>query len=612
MRLGLRIILSFLLFVIGFIPFPIPYLNFALFMASYLLVGYSVWWEAIQNIFKGEIFDEKFLMTLATIGAFAIGLYPEAVAVMLFYQVGEYFQDRAVDKSKKSIASLMELRPDSAVVLRNGKTKTVDPNSVQVGEMIVVKSGEKIPLDGVVVSGDSFLDTKALTGESVLRKVTVDDSVLSGCINGEGLLQIKVTKPFGESTVHKILDLVEHASSQKTKSENFITKFSRIYTPIVVLSALLLALIPPLITHDSYSVWLYRALSFLVVSCPCALVLSIPLSFFGGIGAASKIGVLVKGSNYLELLAKTDIMVFDKTGTLTEGVFAVQKVIPEGISSQELLYYAKGAEYYSNHPIALSIKAYDSKTPDSKKIKDVKEKSGFGVKAVVDGKQVLVGNQKWMTENKVLFSPTKEVGTVLYVSINGIYRGTIIIADQLKPHLENFIPSLKAQGISQTVLLTGDRLEIAQAVSKKLKIDTCYAPLLPQEKVTKMEALLKKKKQNTYLAFVGDGINDAPVLARSDLGIAMGGLGSDAAIEAADIVLLEDDPNKIVTCLQIAKRTLRIVHFNIFFVLLVKVIILLLSALGIMNLWISIFGDVGVTVLATLNALRVLNVKKSS
>ncbi len=610
MKKGLKIIISIVLFLLSLIPFPYSYINFIFLFLSYLVVGGEVLLEAGQNLFKKQIFDETFLMSLATIGAFLIGCYEEAVVVMLLYQVGEFFQDYAVDKSKKSIQSLMALKPDIAQVIRDGKTIKVDPKEVKVGEKILVGIGEKVPLDGVVVKGSSYLDTKALTGESVLKTVKVKEAILSGCINMESPLEVEVTVPFETSTVSKILALVENASSKKTKSENFITRFSKVYTPIVVFIALLLAFVPPLLFNGSWHTYLYRALSFLVVSCPCALVISIPLSFFAGMGASSQIGVLVKGSNYLERLSKTKIIVFDKTGTLTEGVFEVVEVSPVGISKEDFLYYSATSEYYSHHPIATSIKTYYKKEIDPKDIKNVKEKAGYGVEAFINDKKILVGNEKFMKKEGISFEKSNSVGTIAYVAINGTYKGNIVIADKIKPRLKSFVSNLRKEGIEKTVLLTGDKLLPSRKVAEDLKIDECYPELLPQDKVQIIEDLKRELDDDTYLAFVGDGLNDAAVLAMADVGISMGGLGSDAAIDQSDIVILEDDPTKIVPCLKISKKTMGIVHFNIIFVLLVKALILLLSALGITHLWISIFGDVGVTVLASLNALRILNVKK--
>ena len=608
---GIKILIAFILFIIAItVPFTNEVVNNVIFFISYLIVGLEVLVEAIKNIFKGEVFDENFLMTLATIGAFAIGEYPEGVAVMLFYQVGELFQSYAIDRSRKSISSLMDIRPDYANVERNGEIEKLDPHEVKIGEIIVVKPGEKIPLDGVVVEGNSMLDTRALTGESVPREVRENDEVLSGCINQNGLLKIKVTKEFGESTVSKILDLVENASSKKSKSENFITKFARYYTPTVVIIALILAIIPPLVIADaSFSDWIYRALSFLVVSCPCALVISIPLSFFGGIGGASKIGILIKGSNYIEALSNTEIAVFDKTGTLTEGVFEVQKVNAIGISEEELIRIAAYAENYSNHPISRSVKKAYKGEIDESVISNPEELSGKGIVATIENKKVFVGNEKLMDEQDIKFERCKEVGTILYVAINGEYVGYIVIADKIKDDSFKAIKDLKAINIKQTVMLTGDRKNIAEDVAKKLGIDKVYSELLPDGKVEKVKELMKQKSEKGKLAFVGDGINDAPVLALADIGVAMGGLGSDAAIEAADVVIMTDEPSKIGKAIKLSKKTMRIVKENIVFSIFVKVLVLILSALGLSTMWEAVFADVGVSVIAILNALRMLAVK---
>ncbi len=608
---ALRIVIALVLFVIALtVNFSNELINDVIFIVSYLIVGLEILKEAIENIFKGEIFDENFLMSVATIGAFAIGEFPEAVAVMLFYQVGEFFQDYAVDKSRKSISSLMDIRPDFANVIRDGKIEKVNPNEVNIGDTIVIKPGEKVPLDGKIVEGKTSLDTKALTGETLPRDAKEGDEVLSGCINIEGLIKVEVTKAFGESTVSKILDLVENASNKKSKSENFITKFSKYYTPTVVIIALLLAIIPPLIIEGAtFSDWIYRALSFLVVSCPCALVISIPLSFFGGIGGASKIGVLIKGSNYLEALADTEIVVFDKTGTLTKGVFEVQKVSPVGISKDELLKIAVYAENYSNHPISKSLKeAYNNAIDESKIIK-TQELPGLGIMAQIDKKDALVGNEKLMKEKHIDFTKTNDIGTILYIAIDGVYAGYILIADKIKDDSATAIQSLKKNKINQIVMLTGDRKEVGEAVAKQLGINKVYAELLPDGKVEKVEELMKTKSEKGKLAFVGDGINDAPVLALADIGIAMGGLGSDAAIEAADIVIMTDETSKISKAINLSKRTMRIVKENIIFAIGVKILVLILSAFGISTLWQAVFADVGVSVIAVLNALRVLRVK---
>lgn len=586
------------------------WLQIALFIISYIIVGEDVVKRAVKNIFKGQVFDENFLMSIATIGAFFIGEYPEGVAVMLFYQVGELFQSYAVGKSRKSIASLMDIRPDYANVKKGDELVKVDPDEVQIGDIIVIKVGEKIPLDGKVIEGSSTIDTSALTGESVPREVEVGSDILSGCININGVITAEVTQEFGESTVSKILDLVENASSKKSNSEQFITKFARYYTPVVVIIAVFLAIIPPLVIDGAtFSDWIYRALAFLVVSCPCALVISIPLSFFGGIGGASKKGVLVKGSNYLEALAETEIVVFDKTGTLTKGVFNVQEIHPEGVSKEELLELTAHAESYSNHPISLSLKRAYSKEIDNGRISDVEEISGHGVIATVDGKKVMVGNIKLMKMMDIPYFKGELIGTIVHVAVNNKYIGYIVIADEVKEDSAQAIKELKAANIKQTVMLTGDNKSIGSKVAKELGLDKVYAELLPADKVEKLEELFSQKSKKGKLAFVGDGINDAPVLARADIGIAMGGLGSDAAIEAADVVIMTDEPSKIATTMKISKKTLKIAHQNIVFAIGIKIIVLILSAFGITTMWAAIFADVGVTIIAVLNAFRALNVK---
>jgi cadmium-exporting ATPase len=586
------------------------WLQIALFIISYIIVGEDVVKRAVKNIFKGQVFDENFLMSIATIGAFFIGEYPEGVAVMLFYQVGELFQSYAVGKSRKSIASLMDIRPDYANVKKGDELVKVDPDEVQIGDIIVIKAGEKIPLDGKVIEGSSMIDTSALTGESVPREVEVGSDILSGCININGVITAEVTKEFGESTVSKILDLVENASSKKSNSEQFITKFARYYTPVVGIIAVFLAIIPPLVIDGAtFSDWIYRALAFLVVSCPCALVISIPLSFFGGIGGASKKGVLVKGSNYLEALAETEIVVFDKTGTLTKGVFNVQEIHPEGVSKEELLELTAHAESYSNHPISLSLKRAYSKEIDNGRISDVEEISGHGVIATVDGKKVMVGNIKLMKMMDIPYFKGELIGTIVHVAVNNKYIGYIVIADEVKEDSAQAIKELKAANIKQTVMLTGDNKSIGSKVAKELGLDKVYAELLPADKVEKLEELFSQKSKKGKLAFVGDGINDAPVLARADIGIAMGGLGSDAAIEAADVVIMTDEPSKIATTMKISKKTLKIAHQNIVFAIGIKIIVLILSAFGITTMWAAIFADVGVTIIAVLNAFRALNVK---
>lgn len=586
------------------------WLQIALFIISYIIVGGDVVKRAVKNIFKGQVFDENFLMSIATIGAFFIGEYPEGVAVMLFYQVGELFQSYAVGKLRKSIASLMDIRPDYANVKKGDELVKVDPDEVQIGDIIVIKAGEKIPLDGKVIEGSSMIDTSALTGESVPREVEVGSDILSGCININGVITAEVTKEFGESTVSKILDLVENASSKKSNSEQFITKFARYYTPVVVIIAVFLAIIPPLVIDGAtFSDWIYRALAFLVVSCPCALVISIPLSFFGGIGGASKKGVLVKGGNYLEALAETEIVVFDKTGTLTKGVFNVQEIHPEGVSKEELLELTAHAESYSNHPISLSLKRAYSKEINNGRISDVEEISGHGVIATVDGKKVMAGNIKLMKMMDIPYFKGELIGTIVHVAVNNKYIGYIVIADEVKEDSAQAIKELKAANIKQTVMLTGDNKSIGSKVAKELGLDKVYAELLPADKVEKLEELFSQKSKKGKLAFVGDGINDAPVLARADIGIAMGGLGSDAAIEAADVVIMTDEPSKIATAMKISKKTLKIAHQNIVFAIGIKIIVLILSAFGIATMWAAIFADVGVTIIAVLNAFRALNVK---
>lgn len=609
---GIKIIIALILFLIALIiNFNNQWINTTIYIISYIIVGLEIVKKAIRNIMRGKLFDENFLMTVATIGAFGIGEFPEAVAVMLFYQVGELFQSYAVDKSRKSISSLMDIRPDFANVERDGKPQKVDPDDVKIGEIIIVKPGEKVPLDGYIKEGKSSLDTKALTGESLPREVAEGEEVLSGSINLNGVIKIEVTKEYGESTVSKILDLVENASSKKSKSENFITKFAQYYTPMVVIIAVILAIIPPLIIKDAtFSDWLYRALSFLVVSCPCALVISIPLSFFGGIGGASKMGILIKGSNYLEQLANTEIMVFDKTGTLTEGVFEVQKIEAIDISQEELLKIVAYSENYSNHPISLSVKKAYAKEIDEKQIIKTEELSGRGIVARIGEQDVLVGNEKWMHEKQINFTKCDEIGTILYVAIEGKYAGYIVIADKIKEDTKKAIHDLKKNNIKQIVMLTGDRKDVGEGVAEKLELDQVYTELLPDGKVEKVESLLKEKSEKGKLAFVGDGINDAPVLAISDIGIAMGGLGSDAAIEAADVVLMTDEPSKIVNALHLSKRTMRIVKENIVFAIFIKVLVLVLSAFGLSTMWEAVFADVGVSVIAIINALRVLRGKE--
>ena len=587
----------------GHVSLPV---ELGVLIVAYIILGWDVVWQAVKNITRGQIFDEHFLMSLSTIGAFAIGEYPEAVAVMLFYQVGEFFQSLAVKRSRKSISDLMDIRPDSATVRRNGELVVVAPETVSIGELIVVKPGEKIPLDGIVTEGESMLDTRALTGESVPRSIRKGEEALSGCVNQSGVLTIKVTKSFGESTVTKIIDLVENASSRKAPTENFITTFARYYTPIVVGMAAILAIIPPVIL-GGWSEWLRRGFVFLIVSCPCALVISIPLTFFGGIGAASKRGVLVKGSNYLEALNKVSVVVFDKTGTLTKGVFKVVDITVEfGFTKEQVLEYAAQAESYSNHPIAKSIQEAFGKTIDQSVLSGYEEISGHGIRVLIGGKRVLAGNSKLMDSEKVSYAACQSAGTKVYIAVDGRYAGCIVIADEVKDDSQNAIASLKKIGVEKTVMLTGDDEKIGKAVAEQLGLDEYYAQLLPDQKVEKLEYLDQHKTKGSKLAFVGDGINDAPVLARADVGIAMGGLGSDAAIEAADVVLMTDEPSKLVDAIDVAKATKRIVMQNIIIALGIKSVFLILGALGIAGMWEAVFGDVGVTIIAVLNAMRIL------
>lgn len=579
-----------------------------IFLAAYGVTGWDVLWRAVRNIARGKIFDENFLMSIATVGAFVLGEYPEGVAVMLFYQVGEWFQGYAVHRSRRSIAELMDIRPDYANVERDGQTLRVDPEEVAIGETILVKPGEKIPLDGEVIQGSSTLDTAALTGESLPREAGPGTEVLSGCINGGGLLRIRVTKHFGESTVSKILEMVENASSKKARSENFITRFAKYYTPVVVIAAALLAVVPPLVVPGAqFAEWVHRALIFLVISCPCALVISVPMSFFGGIGGASRQGILVKGSNYLEMLAQSEIVVLDKTGTLTKGNFQVTEVRPEdGTDKEALLEWAAYAECYSSHPIALSLRRAYGRELEPSRVDAPEEAAGRGLTAKVDGHLVAAGNRKMMEEMGLSPKGTDPVGTVVHVAVDGTYRGRIVISDEIKEDARQAMEELKRVGVQRTVMLTGDAPAVAEDVAKKLAIDEVYAGLLPLGKVEKVEELWKQKSKNGRLAFVGDGINDAPVLSRADIGIAMGGLGSDAAIEAADIVIMDDKPSRLATAIKISKKTVRIVRENIVFALGVKAVILALGALGIAGMWLAVFADVGVAFLAILNAMRAL------
>ena len=581
-----------------------------LFLIPYGIIGWDVLYRAVRNIKNGQVFDENFLMAVATVGAFGCGEYPEAVAVMLFYQVGELFQSVAVDRSRKSISALMDIRPDYANIERNGELVQVDPEEVAVGDTIVIKAGERVPLDGTVLEGASALDTAALTGESLPRDVGPGDEVISGCVNLSGLLHVQVSKPFGESTVAKILDLVENSSSKKAKAEHFITRFARYYTPAVVFAALALAVLPPLLGQGPWLMWVQRALNFLVVSCPCALVISIPLSFFGGIGGASKQGILVKGGNYLEALAQAGIVVFDKTGTLTKGTFAVTAVHPQQVSERELLELAALAERFSDHPISLSIQAACQPAPAPSRVTDAKEIAGHGIQAVVDGRTVLAGNQKLMDQFRIAFEDRcHHVGTIVHIAVDGIYMGHIVIADQVKEGAAQAIRALKSAGVRKTVMLTGDAQAVGQAVADQLGLDEVHAELLPGDKVAQVEQLLRSKGPKEQLVFVGDGINDAPVLSRADVGVAMGAMGSDAAIEAADIVLMDDDLTKLPVAVRIARKTQRIVRENIVFALAVKFLVLILSAVGRANMWWAVFADVGVSVLAILNSMRMLNAK---
>ena len=611
-----RIIVAFvLLIVLSFVPVD-GWIQFALYMIPYLVIGYDILKKAVKGIMNRQVFDENFLMAVATVGAIALGDYKEGVAVMLFYQIGELFQSYAVGKSRRNISELMDIRPDYANVEQDGELVQVDPDEVEIGTVILVKPGEKIPIDGVVVEGTSSLNTSALTGESLPREAKEGDEVISGCINMTGLLKIRTTKEFGESTVSKILELVENSSSRKSRSENFISKFARIYTPAVCYGAVALALIPPIVRMvfmglpADFGTWIYRALTFLVISCPCALVISIPLSFFAGIGGASKEGVLVKGSNYLETLSQTKYVVFDKTGTMTQGVFEVSGIYPAALSKEEVVEYAACAESYSSHPISKSLQKAYGKEIDKNRVTEVKEISGKGVTAQVDGRLVAAGNGKLMDQLGVPYTVCNEVGTLVYVAVDGKFAGCILISDLLKPHAKEAIAALKNAGVTRTVMLTGDTKRVADAVAAELGIHEVCSELLPADKVSKVEELLAKKSEKEKLAFVGDGINDAPVLSRADIGIAMGALGSDAAIEAADIVLMDDDPLKIAKAIKISRKCIHIVYENIYFAIGIKVICLILGALGIANMWAAIFADVGVMVIAVLNAIRALFVKK--
>ena len=611
-----RIIVTFLLFAVlmvcehtGGMDGWNKIVLFVIYLVPYLVIGYDIVYKAARNISHGQVFDENFLMMIATFGAFGVGEYSEAVAVMLFYQVGELFQGYAVGKSRQSISDMMDICPEYANIEEDGVLKQVDPDDVEVGSIIVVKPGERIPLDGIVVEGESLIDTAALTGESVPRSAKAGDEIISGCVNGSGTLKVKTTKEFDDSTVAKILELVENASSKKAKVENFITRFAKYYTPVVTIGAVILAILPPLILGGGWAEWIQRACIFLVISCPCALVISVPLGFFGGIGAASKIGVLVKGSNYLEAVAEMTTIVFDKTGTLTKGEFKVTDVITENGSKEELIELAALGEGYSNHPIANSIREAYGKELDLNRVTNTEEIAGHGIKAVIDGKTVLLGNEKLMKSESIFYTPCKSMGTVVYVACNGVFEGAVVISDTIKDGAKEAIHDMKQVGVRHTVMLTGDRKEAAETVAQTLGIDEVHAELLPGGKVEQVEALLKAEKEKERLAFVGDGINDAPVLTRADIGIAMGSMGSDAAIEAADIVLMDDDVTKIASVVRIARKTLRIVKQNIVFALAIKALVLILGALGMANMWEAVFADVGVSVIAILNSMRTLNEK---
>ncbi len=603
----IRIGFSILVCVLAVVTHPVGWFGFGMFLVAYIIAGGDIILKAFKNILNKEIFDENFLMCVATLGAIAIKEYPEAVMVMVLYQIGEYFQDKAVEKSRKSISELMDVRPDYANIEKNGEITQISPKEVNVDDIIIVKTGEKIPLDGVVIEGNASLNMSALTGESIPRDVSVNDFVYSCCINSNGMLKIKVEKKYEESTVSKILELVEHAENKKTKTENFITKFAKIYTPIVVFGALILAILPPILLGQGFGMWVSRSLTFLVISCPCALVISVPLGFFAGIGGASKNGILIKGSSYIEVLSKAKVAVFDKTGTLTQGVFSVVKVCPQaGITEEELLNYASSAEKFSNHPIALSLKAAFNAVAES--VTSVEEIAGNGVKANVNGNVVLVGNSKLMDKFGIRYDIASERGTVVYVSLNGNYLGYIVISDKVKDDTQSAIENLRTRGI-KTVMLTGDNKQTADEVATSIGIDVVYSQLLPENKVEKIEELISDKPKNSSVVYTGDGINDAPVLTRADVGIAMGGLGSDAAIEAADVVIMDDNPQKVAMAVSIAQKTMGIVRQNIAFAIGVKVLFLILGAIGFMTMWGAVFADVGVTLLAVLNSLRALKIQ---
>ena len=614
-KMLVRIIVTFVIFAVLFAAEHTGNLEslegsvllFLIYLVPYLIIGYDIVWKAIRNISHGQVFDENFLMMIATFGALGVREYSEAVAVMLFYQIGELFQGYAVGKSRQSIAAMMDICPEYANIEEDGQLKQVDPDDVEIGTIIIIKPGERIPLDGVVVEGESLIDTAALTGESVPRKAAVGDEIISGCVNGNGTLKVRTTKEFDDSTVSKILELVENASSKKANVENFITRFAKYYTPIVTIAAVILAIVPPLVLGGGWSDWIQRACIILVISCPCALVISVPLGFFGGIGAASKLGVLVKGSNYLEALAQMDTMVFDKTGTLTKGEFKVTEILPaEGFTKETLLNLAALGEGYSTHPIAASIREAYGQPLDMNRVNDAKEVAGHGIQVQIDGQEVFIGNEKLMRAQNITPAACESIGTVIYVACEGKYAGAIVISDTIKDGAKEAIRGMKAVGVKKCVMLTGDRKEAAELVAKELDIDEVHAELLPQDKVSQVEALLSKETEKERLAFVGDGINDAPVLSRADIGIAMGSMGSDAAIEAADVVLMDDDIRKIASVVRISRKTLTIVHQNIVFALAVKALVLILGALGMANMWEAVFADVGVSVIAILNSMRAL------
>ena len=613
-----RILITFVLFAILFVcehtgilaPLEGSFLLFLIYLIPYLVIGYDIIYKAARNISHGQVFDENFLMMIATFGAFGVGEYSEAVAVMLFYQVGELFQGYAVGKSRQSISDMMDICPEYANIEEDGVLQQVDPDDVEVGSIIVIKPGERIPLDGVIVEGESLIDTAALTGESVPRSAKAGDEIISGCVNGSGTLKVRTTKEFDDSTVAKILELVENASSKKARVENFITRFAKYYTPVVTIGAVILAVLPPLILGGGWAEWIQRACIFLVISCPCALVISVPLGFFGGIGAASQIGVLVKGSNYLEAVAEMDTIVFDKTGTLTKGEFKVTEVQSEQLSKEELIELAALGEGYSNHPIANSIREAYGKELDLNRVTQTEEVAGHGMKAVIDGKTVLLGNEKLMKAEQIAYTGCKSIGTVVYVACDGVFEGAVVISDTIKAGAKEAIRDMKQVGVRKSVMLTGDRRQTAEAVAAEIGIDEVHAELLPGDKVAQVEALLAAEGEKQKLAFVGDGINDAPVLTRADIGIAMGSMGSDAAIEAADIVLMDDDVTKIASIVKIARKTLSIVKQNIVFALAVKAIVLAMGALGFANMWEAVFADVGVSVIAILNSMRTLHITK--